>query len=243
MTTYYGLYGQKVQYLASDPTDVQIGQVWYNSTSAVLKVRQAVATNTFASGGNMNTTRRDLSGTGTQTAALACGGQIPGNTPTNSTEKYDGTSWTATGNLNTGRNALSVKGTQTAGLAFGGEAFPPSPATLYSATESFNGTSWTTVPGSLNTARSGLASAGTQTATLGFGGGNPSLSPVVSAATELYNGTSWTSNPTGLATARYYLSGCGTQTAALATSGDTPPTSAATEEWNVGASTKKITTS
>jgi hypothetical protein len=39
MATYYGTYGQKVQYLASDPSDPQIGQVWYNSTSATLKVR------------------------------------------------------------------------------------------------------------------------------------------------------------------------------------------------------------
>ena len=49
MTTYYGLYGQKVQYLASDPTDVQICQVWYNSTSATLKVRSATTSGTWAS--------------------------------------------------------------------------------------------------------------------------------------------------------------------------------------------------
>jgi hypothetical protein len=44
MATYYGTYGQKVQYLASDPSDPQTGQVWYNSTSATLKVRQATTT-------------------------------------------------------------------------------------------------------------------------------------------------------------------------------------------------------
>jgi hypothetical protein len=57
MATYYGTYGQKVQYLASDPSDPQIGQVWYNSTSATLKVRQEVATNAWASGGNLGTAR------------------------------------------------------------------------------------------------------------------------------------------------------------------------------------------
>ena len=57
MATYYGTYGQKVQYLASDPSDPQIGQVWYNSTSAVLKVRSATTTGTWAAGGNMNTVR------------------------------------------------------------------------------------------------------------------------------------------------------------------------------------------
>jgi hypothetical protein len=50
MATYYGTYGQKVQYLASDPSDPQIGQVWYNSTSAVLKVRQLGTVNAWASG-------------------------------------------------------------------------------------------------------------------------------------------------------------------------------------------------
>jgi hypothetical protein len=55
MATYYGTYGQKVQYLASDPSDPQIGQVWYNSTSATLKVRQEVATVLGQAGGNLNT--------------------------------------------------------------------------------------------------------------------------------------------------------------------------------------------
>ena len=55
MATYYGTYGQKVQYLASDPSDPQIGQVWYNSTSAVLKVRGVTTAGTFASGGNLGT--------------------------------------------------------------------------------------------------------------------------------------------------------------------------------------------
>jgi hypothetical protein len=78
MATYYGTYGQKVQYLASDPSDPQIGQVWYNSTSAVLKVRSATTAGTWASGGTMNTARFSLAGSGTQTAALAFGGTTSG---------------------------------------------------------------------------------------------------------------------------------------------------------------------
>jgi hypothetical protein len=49
MATYYGTYGQKVQYLASDPSDPQIGQVWYNSTSATLKVQSATTAGAWAS--------------------------------------------------------------------------------------------------------------------------------------------------------------------------------------------------
>ena len=108
MTTYYGLYGQKVQYLASDPTDVQIGQVWYNSTSAVLKVRSATTSGTWASGGNMPAGKSGMASGGTQTAAFVAGGE-PGNL--SSTFNYDGTSWSPSGNLNTARQSLQGCGT------------------------------------------------------------------------------------------------------------------------------------
>jgi hypothetical protein len=53
------------------------------------------------------------------------------------------------GNLNTARYQLAGAGTQTAGLGFGGDTGP----TITSATEEYNGTSWTLILGSLNTAR------------------------------------------------------------------------------------------
>jgi hypothetical protein len=89
------------------------------------------------------------------------------------------------------------------------EEFGPSGSTT--ATESWNGTSWTTSPATVNTGRWGAASAGTQTAALFFGGvaGGPALS-----ATESYNGTSWTS-VSSMNTARYDMAGAGIQTASL----------------------------
>ena len=87
MATYYGTYGQKVQYLASDPSDPQIGQVWYNSTSAVLKVRQVGTVNAWATGGNLNQARGDGAATGTQSAALYISGSSYPTFYTN-TEKY-----------------------------------------------------------------------------------------------------------------------------------------------------------
>jgi hypothetical protein len=68
--------------------------------------------------GSMNTARSVLAGCGTQTAALAFGGQTP--PVTGATEEYDGTSWTASGSLNTARENLAAAGIQTAALAFGG---------------------------------------------------------------------------------------------------------------------------
>jgi hypothetical protein len=109
---------------------------------------------------------------------------------------------------------------------------------FYTATEEYNGTSWT-APGTLNTARD-LVGAGTQTAAIGFGGGTPT----VTGATELYNGTSWTTT-TPMTTARQSLGGAGTQTAALAFGGNTG-TVLQPQPKNLQlliTSTKKITTS
>jgi hypothetical protein len=39
VATYYDINGQKVQNLASDPSPVQEGQVWYNTTSNTAKVQ------------------------------------------------------------------------------------------------------------------------------------------------------------------------------------------------------------
>ena len=187
MTTYYGLYGQKVQYLASDPTDVQIGQVWYNSTSAVLKVRQEIATNAWASGGNLGTARYSLGGAGTQTAAVIFGGftPFPGG-PTGATELYNGTSFSSNPtSMGTPRFQYAASGSQTAALAFGGWA--PGAQT---ATEKFNGSTFSPT-GSLTTGRNFLAGCGTQTSTLAFGG-SPDGGPAKSAASESFNGTGWT---------------------------------------------------
>ena len=237
MATYYGTYGQKVQYLASDPSDPQIGQVWYNSTSAVLKVRQAVVSNAFASGGNMGTARFTLGGCGTKTAALAFGGTANPPIYTN-TEKYNGTSWSPTGSMGTGREQISGTGTQTAALAYGGATGPGAVSTT--ASESFNGTSWSPSP-ALNTAKRIFGTAGIQTAALAFGG----IDTATTAATESYNGTSWTT-VNSLNAAVNQNAGAGTQTAGLSFGGEPGSgVTAATEEWNGAGSpqTKTITVS
>jgi hypothetical protein len=81
----------------------------------------------------LNTARRALAGAGTQTAALAFGGNAA--PITGATEEYDGTSWTTSPvSMNTGRQHLSGAGTKSSALAFGGVA-PP----LTAATEEWTG--------------------------------------------------------------------------------------------------------
>jgi hypothetical protein len=102
-----------------------------------------------------------LGGCGIQTAGLAFGG----NGPSNSTEEYDGSTWTAGGNLGTARYSLMGCGTQTAALAFGGTVS----GSAVSNTEEYDGSAWSNTT-SMTTARDLGGGAGTQTAGLAFGG-------------------------------------------------------------------------
>jgi hypothetical protein len=102
MATYKGIQGFTIQNLSADPSNPIEGQVWYNSTSNVWKVEEATTAGSWATGNNMNTARNGLASAGTQTAALAFGGNLPPNT--GATEEYDGTNWTTSpGSLNTAR--------------------------------------------------------------------------------------------------------------------------------------------
>ena len=134
---------------------------------------------TWSAGGNLIIARRNLAGTGTQTAGLAFGGFDTANTA--ATEEYNSGTWSnAPSNMIIARRALAGTGTQTAALAFGGQ----DPAST-GATEQYNSGTWSSVPSSMIIARSQLAGAGAQTAALGFGGGTPAIQN----ATEEFNTT------------------------------------------------------
>ena len=98
----------------------------------------------WTTGGSLVDGRR-LSGMGcgTEGAGLVAGGDPN----SNKTETYNGTAWAAGNTLNTGRQQGKMSGPQTLGLCWGGET--PS---LTTATEKFDGTSWTTSPATLATA-------------------------------------------------------------------------------------------
>ena len=121
-------------------------------------------------------------------------------------------SWATSGPLNTARTIFSV-GTQTASLAFAGITSAPA---VTGATESYNGTSWTSSPNSMNTARRAVGGAGIQTAALAFGG----QTTVPVGNNETWNGTTWT-EVGDLNTGRFGPGGTGTNTAALAVGGET----------------------
>ena len=76
MATYKGIQGFTWQKVSSDPSDAVAGQVWYNSSTGKFKIGTQIASG-WASGGNVNTSRKSGAGCGTQTAALFIGGQAP----------------------------------------------------------------------------------------------------------------------------------------------------------------------
>ena len=211
MAKYKTIKGFTIQSLASDP------------------VTSVAGSGTWASGGNLNTGRFPIAGATNAPATstgLGFGGTAPGPAKTGKTESYDGTTWTEKGDLNDARIAMGGAGTATAALGFGGDS-PGYPT----ATESFNGTSWTVVPATLSQGKDSAAGFGLQTAAIYATGYNGVAPAYDTAKTDSYNGTAW-SEVNNVNTARSYVYGCGTQTSGIIAGGSEPPYSAAAETWN-----------
>ena len=128
------------------------------------------------------TSMASASGNGIQTNGL-----VYGNSPSQTTTlEWDGSSWTSGGALTSGRHrgAEAVGAPSTAALYFGGNN--PS-STELTATEGYDGTSWSSRP-NMATARRGLGGAGVNTLSLAFGGYTGSDT----AATEEFTGVTET---------------------------------------------------
>jgi hypothetical protein len=213
MVAYTGIQGQNILIVSSDPANPTEGQIWYNSTSNLLKgYANVVVTAAWASAPSLNTARWAIGNVGTQTAGLAFGGY--GQDPVGSypnTESFNGTSWTAVNTLSPGKRNMSQTGTQTAALATGSGT--PNGAVQQNNTQTWNGTSWTT-GGNYPTNIQGASGAGTNTAALAAGG---FISPGAGSATatNTYNGTSWTTVPANTNVASSQWCGNGSQTAAI----------------------------
>ena len=133
----------------------------------------------FSNGNNMNNAIENLSGVGIQTAALAAGGQ---NGPVkNFAESYDGTNWTSLSTLNTARRGSGGFGNLSNSVLAGGAPYT-------AATETWDGTSWSTSPATLATARAFFGDCGAGTSTAGIVAGGVT-SPGIVGITEEYNKT------------------------------------------------------
>ena len=237
MTTYKDIRGTHIKTVTTDPPAPLNGQMWYNSTTKVMKGFTSSPAGSFATGGNLNSARDNISGTGTQTAGLVTGG--PGGS-NGYTELYNGSSWTEAADLNTSRDSTSQgrAATQTATIVWGG--YPTYPGSYRTETESWNGSAWTEV-NDLSYGQSNGGAAGTSTSAI-FGSGtvqpgNP-FSGDFSPLSQSWNGTSWTT-VSSVNNARYGLNSSGggaSNTSAIiygGLGGPSPYTAKAfTETWN-----------
>lgn len=177
-----------------------------------------------ASPGTLNTARKGLTVTGTQTAGLAASST---DSPTaTACEEYNGSTWTTVNSMNTSRANVSFgSGIQTASILYS------TPGSL----ESYDGTNWTNDPATMGTARNSGSSAGTSTASLACCGSPGSFTSL----TEEYNFTAntitaaaWSSGG-AINTARNSFEGVGLKNAALIYGGyGTPNVKNETESYD-----------
>ena len=218
MATYKGIKGFKTQSLATDPSPGIEGQVWYNTTTNLLKYNSYGTA--WSSGGSLLSGRGYSAGCGTQTAAMQFGGVNPTLLPLSPmalTETYDGTSWTEVADLTTARQNLGGAGSTTAAIAFGGYT-----AVGVNNVELWNGSAWTATT-VINTARAGVGPIGqVSTSVLAVSGG---YNYPPQGITEEWNGSTW-SQVGVLQTPRAISRGtAGTVSAGVAVAGDTNPPS------------------
>ena len=183
MTTYKGIQGFTIQSLASDPSPLIEGQVWYNTSSNVIKGTDNAGSGTWAAGGTPSNAIYAAGSAGIETAALRFGGFSNDTTAIALlTETYDGTTWTEVGDLTTGGSYGMGCGTQTA--AFYAGASSPLTSAL---AQTWNGSSWTAGPAFL-TARYGGGGGGITTSAVYTTGWK---APGYSLDSESWDGTSW----------------------------------------------------
>ena len=122
MATYKEIKGTNIEVVSSDPSNPVEGQVWYNSTSNVLKGQAATTVGSWSTGGSFTgITRQGQYSSGTQSATFNAGGGNGSSTEgTAITEIYNGTNWTEVNDLNEAKQRGGAAGTSTSGLVFGG---------------------------------------------------------------------------------------------------------------------------
>ena len=156
----------------------------------------------WSEGDNLNTARSTGGSAGIQTATILAGGYTGSDSA--KAEQYDGTSWSEGPDINTARRGLGAAGTQTSAIIVGGRS-PDKDAT-----ETWDGTSWTTSPATLATARYDVApaNAGTSSTWMVAGGYGPSsirnLTEEFNASTDTITAAAWASGG-NLNQGRYWL--------------------------------------
>jgi|10_taG_2_1085330.scaffolds.fasta_scaffold64698_2 hypothetical protein len=237
MATYKGIKGQTVSSQASDPASADdTGLLYYNTASGTFKVvlDGGAPIGAWSTGGSMATGRTEIGSAGSQTKALAMGGNMPSPAWSALTEQYNGTAWAEVATLNTPRRTAGGLGTGSAALCLGAGEAPD----FASHVEEWNDTAWSTVA-SLPAVR-GYTPCGTGSVTAGLCFGGSTTPNHATLLVEKWNGTGWT-EAANVNTARRFATGCGTAAATLFMGGDPGPGQLAEEYNGTGWSNKTDT--
>lgn len=166
MANYKNTVGKPIKFLSSNLDNSEGGgQIWYNSSDENFKIMPAL--NAWSSGGSLTTPKYEMSGFGTQTAAVMAAGRTTA--ASTDVQEYNGTGYTSASNYPIAMRNGTGCGTETAGLVFGGRGDTPTTGNNapVSVTAEYDGSSWT-VGGSMGAGRYGLGAAGSQTAAVGL---------------------------------------------------------------------------
>ena len=175
----------------------------------------------------MNTPRSNISGCGTQTAALGVAGESGSPPGPQLVEEYNGSAWTASPTLNTARGnqgPATCQGSTTNATMLGGN--PPSG----NAIENYDGTSWTTNSTTLAGNNSQSAGFGASGDSIGIFGGGNNIAEVYSVSTNAITAGAFSSGGTVPQIIRGGASG-GIQTAAWITGGLQYPGDTKNKTW------------
>jgi len=191
-----------------------------NPGSSTLNFTAEYDGSSWTTSGNMAQGVEYGAGTGTETAALCAGGyfQPPGGGKADSQE-YNGSTWSSGNNINTTRYNFNGFGVQTAAVIAGGR----DPSAASTATETYDGTTFTTSPATMATAKNGATGMGQNS-----GSGNTGWVCGEDLDTEEYNFSTTTITAAAWASGANYPSnavataGAGTRDAAIGFGGYNP---------------------
>ena len=224
MADYKAIKGHTIETVAGDPSVLQAGDIWYNSTLGKVRVHKLGA-GAWSSGAN-NPAPSSLAfvgAFGTATAGVWVGGYVDDASYSDATLEYDGTSWTEgndlPGTFAAGASGTGI-GTLTAGLLCGWY-HSTAPHGYLDDTLEYDGTNWT-AGGDLPIGAGDGNSSGTQTAGLYITGTSGFPTSRTDQSCE-YNGTSWTAG-NAVNTIRLRAAGnqVGIQTAGMLVGGNPP---------------------
>lgn len=229
----YALLEEKTSNYAA--TAENAGKMWMRtdiSGADIYMVLKYSGAGVWSSVASMTNARTNTGGAGSSgTGAVVFGGNLSGGAQTNSTEKYNGTSWSSSGNLSIATVNHGSAGTESAGLMFAGYT-SVNVATSYT----YNGTSWSSAGSLAGTARRAVIGCGTASAALAVCGFTSGYSSLV----DIWNGLTWSAgsaNSYGLAA----NDTTGTTSAAISMGGDDGTTRAYVtlfngSTWSIGTS-------